>query len=55
MISPRTLNHVVVEVKDGGCQILIHVQFLLFYLRGKSRRADGGNVLEAQVLRGVGK
>ena len=27
----------------------------LFYLRGKSRRGDGGLVLGAQVLRGVGK
>ena len=27
----------------------------LFYLRGKSRRGDGGHVLGAQVLRGVGK
>ena len=27
----------------------------LFYLRGKSRRGDGGDVLGAQVLRGVGK
>ena len=26
-----------------------------FYLRGKSRRGDGGHVLGAQVLRGVGK
>ena len=26
----------------------------LFYLRGKSRRRDGGHVLGAQVLRGVG-
>ena len=25
------------------------------YLRGKSRRGDGGHVLGAQVLRGVGK
>ena len=27
----------------------------LFYLRGKSRREDGGYELGAQVLRGVGK
>ena len=27
----------------------------LFYLRGKSRRGDGGHVLGVQVLRGVGK
>ena len=27
----------------------------LFYLRGKSRGGDGGHVLGAQVLRGVGK
>ena len=27
----------------------------LFGLRGKSRRGDGGHVLGAQVLRGVGK
>ena len=27
----------------------------LFYLRGKSRREDGGHVLGAQVLREVGK
>ena len=27
----------------------------LFYLRGKSRRGDGGHVLGAQVLGGVGK
>ena len=27
----------------------------LFYLRGKSRMGDGGHVLGAQVLRGVGK
>ena len=26
-----------------------------FYLRGKSRRGDGGHVPGAQVLRGVGK
>ena len=28
---------------------------LLFYLRGKSKRGDGGYVLGAQVLREVGK
>ena len=28
---------------------------LLFYLRGKSRRGDGGHVLGAQVLRGSGE
>ena len=27
----------------------------LFYLRGKSRRGDGGHVLGAQVLRGMGE
>ena len=27
----------------------------IFYLRGKSRRGDGGHMLGAQVLRGVGK
>ena len=27
----------------------------LFYLRGKSRRGDGGHVMGAQVLKGVGK
>ena len=27
----------------------------LFYLKGKSRRGDGGHVLGTQVLRGVGK
>ena len=26
-----------------------------FYLRGKSRRRDGGHVLVAQVVRGAGK
>ena len=26
-----------------------------FYLRGKSRKGDGGHALGAQVLRGVGK
>ena len=27
----------------------------LFYFRGKNRRGDGGHVLGAQVLRGMGK
>ena len=26
-----------------------------FYLRGKSRKGDGGHVLSTQVLRGMGR
>ena len=37
--------------KDFKVEILC---LLLFYLRGKSRRGDGGHVLRAQVLRGLG-
>ena len=37
-------------------QLIINFKSVfLFYLRGKSSRRDGGHVLGAQVLRGVGK
>ena len=35
-------------------QSKFYVSFYIFYIRGKGRRGDGGHVLRAQVLRGVG-
>ena len=45
--------------KKGGVSVREYpypsILCFFFYLRGKSRRGDGGHVLRAQVLRGVGK